>query len=348
VEGTSYKGVLTVTCAASGYSVFRAQESTSTAEAAKNLAEIMAILGPPRVMHTDGGPEVSRNLLRELNDIFQIEQRVGVPYHPQSNGIVERNHSIFLGVLRKLRTKNWVTALPFIQLVINNRFDRTRNTSPFFMFHGRACAPLIDFTEATRTINDERLIIQAVLDRTEKLQRVRSAHIVHLERAKLTDRTSRDNVTPTIPTLEVGQVVYLRRLNPSSKLDKVFEGPFRISKVHANGSYSLEDAETHQPFPRPVTIEMLKLADMPKSTVKKLQRQLDPSINEHTLLSESLDEPSRHGRIRRPSTKYSDELASLSGPTKSSKEEPKSHLSHLTKPAFGGEVSNSADTSKRS
>ncbi|GFN82062.1 Pol polyprotein [Plakobranchus ocellatus] len=72
---------------------------------AKDVAEalffIFVSLGFPKEIQSDRGQQFMSNLLAEFNSLCNIKHFVSTPYHPQTNGIVERFHSTLKSMIRK-------------------------------------------------------------------------------------------------------------------------------------------------------------------------------------------------------------------------------------------------------
>ena len=50
----------------------------------------ISLFGPPKILHSDQGPNLNSRTVKELCDHFNITKTRTAPYHPQSNGICER------------------------------------------------------------------------------------------------------------------------------------------------------------------------------------------------------------------------------------------------------------------
>ena len=63
---------------------------------------IFCYLGLPEQIHTDQGAQFESQLMEELCQLWRVERTRTTPYHPQANGIVERNNRLLGDSLRTL------------------------------------------------------------------------------------------------------------------------------------------------------------------------------------------------------------------------------------------------------
>lgn len=73
------------------FAMLRALKSKKAEEVAERLIEIFAILGSPRLLHTDNGKEFDNDVIRCVcKDWPECKPVRGKPRHSQSQGSVER------------------------------------------------------------------------------------------------------------------------------------------------------------------------------------------------------------------------------------------------------------------
>src|SRR6266508_189020 len=69
--------------------------------------EIICRFGASRVLQSDRGTHFINEVIQELTDKFQIWHSLSSPYHPQSNGLVERfNRILYEGLAKVAETIN--------------------------------------------------------------------------------------------------------------------------------------------------------------------------------------------------------------------------------------------------
>ncbi|GFO45687.1 Zinc finger protein [Plakobranchus ocellatus] len=74
-------------------------------------------------------------LLAEFNSLCNIKHFVSTPYHPQTNGIVERFYSTLKSMIRKLSHES---PMEWNCFVYRNQVRSSTGFPPFFLLFGRA------------------------------------------------------------------------------------------------------------------------------------------------------------------------------------------------------------------
>ena len=103
------------------------------AETVKNafLQNWVGHYGIPCTIVTDNGKEFLNHHFETMCSDLSIKHSLTPPYHPETNGMVERQHRELKTALRSLRNKlNWVQHLPIITLTLNNQSIGRKGFSP--------------------------------------------------------------------------------------------------------------------------------------------------------------------------------------------------------------------------
>ena len=87
-EGHNY--VLIVLDLFTGFCVGRALKTKAASEVAYHLYHIISEWGPPRILHTDEGPEFCNAIINELVNTYKVKQKIAPAYNHRSIGAVER------------------------------------------------------------------------------------------------------------------------------------------------------------------------------------------------------------------------------------------------------------------
>ena len=96
--------------------------------------------GPPRILQTDNGRELNNSHLNAVIDELKAMKINGRPYHPQSQGRVERFNQTLSNFLRRdlQNEKDWPSRLQYLYCTYNTRSSKSlKNHTPYDMFFKR-------------------------------------------------------------------------------------------------------------------------------------------------------------------------------------------------------------------
>jgi hypothetical protein len=127
----------------SGYVEGRALRSATSANVAKFLQEeVVCRHGIPKRIVLDGGTE-NLGFTQDLMEQYGIHGVNIAPYHPQSNGLVERGHQTIINALAKYcaaeHKKDWTRYLPLALWADRITVRRSTGYSAFELVYGREC-----------------------------------------------------------------------------------------------------------------------------------------------------------------------------------------------------------------
>ncbi|XP_071143025.1 uncharacterized protein [Mytilus edulis] len=109
-------------------------------EVSELLLKFIYIFGPPRILQTDNGKEFNNADLCAVIDEFKTRKINGRPYHPQSQGRVERFNRTVVAYFRAqfVDTRDWPSLLGEFYYKYNNRVNKsTRPMTPHQRFFKR-------------------------------------------------------------------------------------------------------------------------------------------------------------------------------------------------------------------
>jgi transposase InsO family protein len=104
------------------------------------VEEIIVRFGTPYVIHTDQGVQFESNLFQEVCRLLQIQKTQTTPYHPQSDGMVERNNRTILMMLSAFVNEHQNDLdkhLPYVSMAYRAAEHETMGTTPNYMMLGR-------------------------------------------------------------------------------------------------------------------------------------------------------------------------------------------------------------------
>ena len=98
--------------------------------------------GTPKEWLSDNGPPFNSSFVNVLSMKLGIKHCFTPPYHPESNGIVERFMSTLRNMIVAFLTGNqWDKHLRFLRFAYNTSYHPTLKDTPFFLVHGRDASP---------------------------------------------------------------------------------------------------------------------------------------------------------------------------------------------------------------
>ncbi|XP_003370753.1 retrovirus-related Pol polyprotein from transposon 412 [Trichinella spiralis] len=122
-------------------------DMTANTVARTLVNEFICRYGAPESLHSDQGRNFEAALIKELCETFDIHKTRTTPYHPQSNGLVERFHRTLLAMLSARATtdrRNWDLVLPMTLLAYRTSIHESTKATPCRILFGREAALPID------------------------------------------------------------------------------------------------------------------------------------------------------------------------------------------------------------
>uniref|UniRef100_A0A3Q1F2Z4 Gypsy retrotransposon integrase-like protein 1 n=2 Tax=Acanthochromis polyacanthus TaxID=80966 RepID=A0A3Q1F2Z4_9TELE len=111
------------------------------------LIQMFSRVGIPKEIITDQGSNFTSNLLREVYKLLGIRGVKTSPYHPQTDGLVERFNKTLKSMLRKFvedSGADWDQWLPFLLFAYREVPQASTGFSPFQLLYGHAVRGPLD------------------------------------------------------------------------------------------------------------------------------------------------------------------------------------------------------------
>src|SRR6185436_5270281 len=128
----------------------KAVKEATAKESAKFIYEnIICRFGCPKIILSDRGTHFRNELIKELCDKFTIKHKLSSPYHPQTNGLVERFNRTLKETLSKVseQENQWDEHIEEALLAYRTNKHTTTKFTPFYMLYGKEAQLPIDETE---------------------------------------------------------------------------------------------------------------------------------------------------------------------------------------------------------
>ena len=107
------------------------------------MEKIILRFGMPLVIHSDQGREFENGLMKSLCALLGCTKTRTAPYHPESDGMIERfNHTclMMLSMFVNDRRDNWHELLPFVMHAYRTSVHESTGYSPFRLMMGEECS----------------------------------------------------------------------------------------------------------------------------------------------------------------------------------------------------------------
>lgn len=175
---------------------FAVTDQTSETTAKKLVEEFIARFGAPLEIHTDQGRNFQSDLFKAVCKLFGATQTRTTPYHPASNGQVERFNRSLLQMIRCYINRDqtvWDEHLSLLLAAYRSTPYQSTGISPNFMMLGREVHQMTDLvfkdSEAIRKALDHATYIEklkSALDTAHSVAR-KSLHKCQQKQKRLHD-----------------------------------------------------------------------------------------------------------------------------------------------------------------
>lgn len=202
----------------------------------------IARYGVPTRITTDQGRQFTSDLFNSISSRLGIEHLQTTPYHPQSNGLVERMHRTLKAAIRCQEESNWVQALPIILLAMRSQPREDMGASASQMVYGSPLRIPGEFMQEVGETSHHKFV--------EELSKVMSAL-----RPCLTSNNDTRRPIYRDKNLDHAKFVFIRVDAVKTPLQSPYTGPYRVLqcrektfKVEVNGK------------PKEISVDRLKVA----------------------------------------------------------------------------------------
>ena len=211
-------------------------DKTSKSIAKALFYNVICRWGTMETLVSDNAPEYTSDIIKELASLLNISHPPILPYRPEANGFSERLNRTIIQHIRTLSVENqeiWCEILPVIQGAINDNMHAAFADSPDFANFGRdkrlpydllltdKPIPAYTFSTPSHLIRRQQLIWQA----TEKALKHAAEKAKQLQSGLPNPKGNLIGLK-VYHLLERGGAI-------KQKLDKKFEGPFRVvDQIH--------------------------------------------------------------------------------------------------------------------
>jgi len=219
-------------------------DQTSPTVARALVERVISRHSSPKVLISDNALGFTSSVFKTVCEICKIDKVQIVPYHPQANGLVERQNRKILDVLRHLVTQqqtNWDTCIPLVQMAVNNGYNVSVGDTPHFLLHHYEKDMPYDLPLTKLGENITDIPREELAKRSFKIFDIVRERLYHRNRET---REYQHLETPKPREIIVGTRCYLKAVRPPGvgrKLFKKWDGPFRIMKDFGKNRFEILD-----------------------------------------------------------------------------------------------------------
>ena len=227
----------------------RAIRDVSALTTAKFILESIILRhGCPQFILSDNGTNFTSHVIPKLNELMGVRGVLSTPYHPETNGAVERVNGTLVLILRKLahnRPAEWNTFLPSAMFAYNIAFHSSTGKSPFLLMYGRqpAIPPVLYSCISQGEPQSPNTYLERLIKTLIGLQS--QAYSSSLQKKVKAHAAAEKNRCP-LPTFQVGDTVLFHDTHGqgrSHKLDSLWKGPFEIIEKTSTDAYTIKELQ---------------------------------------------------------------------------------------------------------
>ncbi|GFR78367.1 reverse transcriptase [Elysia marginata] len=257
IQPSSERGnryVLTLVDFSTRYPEAVALKNMTTETVAEALVDIFSRVGLPKEILSDCGTQFTSDLMKEVCRLLSIKQLTTTPYHPQTNGLVERFNGTIKSIIKKLtseRPRDWDRYLPAALFAYRESPQESLGFAPFELMFGRTVRGPMAVLRQLWTEDcedpDIKTTYQFVMDLQERLEQTVSFAKENLEKSAARYRQHFDKRAKP-RTFSVGDQVLLLLPKSNNKLQVSWQGPFKVLEAKGHNNYKVQMGDREKTF----------------------------------------------------------------------------------------------------
>lgn len=194
------------------------------------VTQFVCLHGIPQSLVTDCGTEFLSKIFKEVCKLLKIRQASTTPYHPQSNGSLERSHRTLGEYLRNFVDKdqqNWDVKVPYAMFCHNSTIHSATKFQPYQLVYGNSLVvptSLLNNPEPQYNYDDYHYEIKRQMQESQEIAKK------NLLEAKNKSKERYDKTVKSQNIL-IGSKVLLQDKTAKNKLSAKWIGPFEVLDV---------------------------------------------------------------------------------------------------------------------
>ena len=199
------------------------------------VENVLCRFGIPQVIHSDQGRQFESNLFQEMCKLLGIHKTRTTPYHPQSDGMVERFNRTLAAMLSAYVSENhrdWDEQLPYVTMAYRSTEHETTGMSPNMLMFGREVSTPLDLVYELPNLSKPIPNNQWVWELRDRIERAHTLVRQYTQQAMHRQKRYRDSRT-SFETFKIGDQVFVhfpvKKVGTSAKLTPFWRGPFKVT-----------------------------------------------------------------------------------------------------------------------
>jgi transposase InsO family protein len=236
---SGHKYILVICDYATRYTEAIPLRSIDAVQVAEELLQMFSRVDVPREILTDQGSNFMSQLLAEVYRLLHVRPIKTSPYHPQTDGLVERFNQTLKSMLRKAASeegKDWDKLFAYREVL-----QTSTGFSPFELLYGRQVRGPPDVLKETWVTSKKssESVVSYVLSVQEKLSKMSELACENLAKAQRKQKRWYDH-NARERKFEPGEQVLVLLPTSSNRLLATWQGPYPVLRQLSPVNYEVD------------------------------------------------------------------------------------------------------------
>ena len=209
------------------------------------VEEVITRFGVPSIIHSDQGSQYESKLFSDVCELLGIQKTHTTPYHPQSDGMVERFNKTLCNMLSAYVQDNhrdWDTHLPYVMMAYRSAIQETTGCTQNRLMLGREVTTPLDIMHGLPSTSKHIPSNQWAWHLQEQMEEAHKFVNGHVQGEMKRQKRYHDSKLGWMKFIK-GDRVYVffsqRKAGTSSKFTSYWRGPFDITRKFSDFLYEV-------------------------------------------------------------------------------------------------------------
>ena len=241
---SGHEYLLTIMCASTRFPEAIPLRNIKTKNIVKALVKFFTFVGLPKSVQSDQGSNFMSGIFQQVIHELGITQYKSSPYHPESQGALERFHQTLKNMIRSYcfdTEKDWDEGIHLLLFAVRESVQESLGFSPFELVFGHTVrGPLKLLKEKFLSNDDSSLnLLQYVSDFKDRLSKACEAARTNLKSAQRKMKCWYDENAKERQFMPGDRVLALLPI-PGKPLQARYYGPYTVDKQISDVNYMLK------------------------------------------------------------------------------------------------------------